>query len=164
MMNKKRRRRIGVPRGMLRHLALQILKKGPMSGSEIVDQIEEYTDWRPSPGSIYPLMSILQEEDLIRPYEDMDQTLKRFELTEKGVKIVNEIIDNDPHIRNRQYSIRKMFWKLHMGMSESLYSSFDNFMLTLEDIFLKVRDDPEASFQLNSAIESATLQIKEVEA
>lgn len=164
MMNKKRRRRIGVPRGMLRHLGLQILKKGPMSGSEIVEQIEEYTDWRPSPGSIYPLMSILQEEDLIRPYEDMDQSLKRFELTEKGVKIVNDMLDNDPHIRNRQYSIRKMFWKLHMGMSESLYSSFDNLMLTIEEIYTKVRDNPKASSRLNSALESAIILVKEVEA
>jgi DNA-binding PadR family transcriptional regulator len=47
----------------------------PVSGSEIVDKIEEYTDWRPSPGSIYPLLSHMQEVGFIRLHEDQDTTI-----------------------------------------------------------------------------------------
>jgi len=164
LMRKRHRKRIGVPRGMLRHIGLQILKQRPMSGSEIVDQIEEYTDWRPSPGSIYPLLAGLQEENLIHPFEDSDPSLKRFELTKEGLKMVNEMIEHDPHLKNRQHSIRKMYWKLHMGMSESLYSSFGNLMNAIEIVYALVRDNPDASARLGSALDSATLIIREVEA
>ena len=42
-----RHRRIGVPKGFLRHVAIQLLRHGPMSGSEIMDQVLEYTDYTP---------------------------------------------------------------------------------------------------------------------
>jgi len=44
-----------VPKGFLRYQVLRLLKEKPMSGSEIMSEIEEETDgnWRPSPGSIY---------------------------------------------------------------------------------------------------------------
>jgi len=51
-------RRIEVPKGFLRHVALQLFKHGPMSGSEIRDQVFEYTDYRPSPGSVYPPLAM----------------------------------------------------------------------------------------------------------
>jgi len=81
-----------------------------MSGSEIVDKIEEYTDWRPSPGSIYPLLSHMQEVGLIRPHEDQDPTLKRFELTEVGRERADELMIHDGQMRARIRNIRKMYW------------------------------------------------------
>jgi len=164
MMNKRNRKRIGIPRGMLRHLSLQIFKQRPMSGSEIVDQIEDYTDWRPSPGSIYPLLSGLQEENLIKPFDDSDPSLKRFELTEQGLKLVDEMLENDPRLKNRQLSLRKMYWKMHVGMSESLYSSFENLMSVIEDVCALVRNNPDASAKLGSALDTASSIIREVEA
>ena len=49
----------GVPRGLLRFLVLNMLAKKPMSGSEIVEVIENETAgrWKPSSGSIYPLLA-----------------------------------------------------------------------------------------------------------
>ena len=86
----KPRRRIGVPKGILRHIALKTLEKKPASGSEIVDRIHEYTDWRPSPGSINPLLANLQEEGLIEPHPDEDPSLKRFKLTKQGIQMLEE--------------------------------------------------------------------------
>ncbi|MBS7627233.1 PadR family transcriptional regulator, partial [Candidatus Bathyarchaeota archaeon] len=47
-----------VPKGFLRYKVLKLLKEKPMAGSEIMGVIEEQTGgyWRPSPGSIYPLL------------------------------------------------------------------------------------------------------------
>ena len=45
-----------------------------------MDQIEQMTlGWRPSPGSVYPLLEELTQEGLIRPRED-----GRYEATAKG--------------------------------------------------------------------------------
>jgi DNA-binding PadR family transcriptional regulator len=158
-----RRRRIGVPRGILRHLSFQFLKEGPMSGSEIVDKIEEYTDWRPSPGSIYPLLSHMQEVGLIKIHEDQDPTLKRFELTEVGRKHVDEFLAHDDHLRNRNRNIRKMYWKLHTGMTEELYDSLKELLDALEDIYTRHKEDADVSERLMAALQSATLKIKEID-
>jgi hypothetical protein len=48
-----------VPKGFLRHYVLNLLREKPMSGSELMDEIEEETGgrWKPSPGSLYPLLA-----------------------------------------------------------------------------------------------------------
>ncbi len=98
--HRRPRRRIGVPKGMLRHITLNILSQEPMSGSELTEQIYDYTDWRPSPGSMYPLLASLQEKDLIMPHEDEDKTLKRFTLTDEGIRLV-EIHKREDELRHR---------------------------------------------------------------
>lgn len=158
-----RRRGIGVPRGLLRHLSFQFLKERPMSGSEIVDKIEEYTDWRPSPGSIYPLLSHMQEVGLIRPHDDQDPTLKRFELTEMGRKHVDEFLAHDEHMRSRNRNIRKMYWKLHTGMTEDLYESLGQLLDALEDAYTRHREEPDTVETMKVALDAATLKIKEIE-
>ena len=158
-----KRRRIGVPRGLLRHLSFQFLTEKPMSGSEIVDRIEEYTDWRPSPGSIYPLLSHMEEVGLIRVHEDQDPTLKRFELTEMGRKHVDEFLAHGEHMRSRNRNIRKMYWKLHTGMTEDLYESLGGLLDALEDAYSKNRDEPDTVDAMKAALVAATLKIKEIE-
>ena len=52
----RRRHRIDVPRGLLSNIVLRIMKHGPKSGSDIIEEIGEITGWKPSHGSIYPLL------------------------------------------------------------------------------------------------------------
>ncbi|MEM3666854.1 MAG: PadR family transcriptional regulator [Candidatus Bathyarchaeia archaeon] len=68
-------------RGNLRTWVLSILQQAPRNGYEIMNQIEfaSQGDWRPSPGSIYPLLAELCREASIRKRED-----GRYEITEKG--------------------------------------------------------------------------------
>jgi DNA-binding PadR family transcriptional regulator len=157
-----RRRRIGVPRGLLRHLSFQLLKEEPMSGSEIVDKIEEYTDWRPSPGSIYPLLAHMQEVGLIKPHEDQDSTLKRFELTEMGRERADELMIHNEQMKARNRNIRKMYWKLHAGMTEELYTSLRDLLDALEDVYSEKKGDPKVYGKLKAALDSAATTIKEI--
>ncbi len=64
-----------------------------MSGSEIMEEIKEQTGgrWKPSPGSIYPLLAWLQENSYTEeiPREERD-VIKRYALTEKGNKFFEE--------------------------------------------------------------------------
>lgn len=56
----------------LRMWTLSLIARAPKNGAEIVGAIEEMTQgwWRPSPGSIYPLLADLQQEGLIRKRDD----------------------------------------------------------------------------------------------
>jgi DNA-binding PadR family transcriptional regulator len=110
------RRRIGVPKGLLRYLSLKLLQRQPMSGSEITEKIEEFTNWKPSPGSIYPLLANLQETDLIEPYTDADPGLKQFNITEKGKKEMEEMQRHPENIKARHISMRKLFWIMHRNI------------------------------------------------
>jgi DNA-binding PadR family transcriptional regulator len=164
-MNKRRhikRRRIGVPRGLLRHLCFQFLREEPMSGSEIVDKIEKYTDWRPSPGSIYPLLSHMQETGLIKHHEDREPILKRFELTRMGREHAEEMMIQKGQMKTRIRNIRKMYWKFHAKMTEELYSSLRDLLDVLENVYSENRDDPEIVSELKAALGSAMTTIKEI--
>jgi len=67
-------------RGWLRPWIIGTLRTSPKNGAEIIDQIEQMTlGWRPSPGSVYPLLDELSQDGLIRRRED-----GRFEITDKG--------------------------------------------------------------------------------
>ncbi len=68
-------------RGMLRPWVLSMLAKGPKNGAEIMDEIEKATwaGWRPSPGSVYPLLDGMAQDGLIRKRDD-----GRYEITDKG--------------------------------------------------------------------------------
>jgi DNA-binding PadR family transcriptional regulator len=149
---------------LLRHLSFQFLSEEPMSGSEIVDKIEEFTDWRPSPGSIYPLLAHMQEMGIIRAHEDEDPSLKRFEITEEGRRHAEEFMAHGEHMRSRNRNIRKMYWRLHTGIPEELYESLGALLDSLEDIYKRHQEDEAVSDRLKAALDSAVNEIKEIDA
>ena len=64
----------------MRPWVLGTLRTSPKNGAEIMDQIEQMTlGWRPSPGSVYPLLEELAQEGLIRQRQD-----GRYETTPQG--------------------------------------------------------------------------------
>ena len=75
-----------VPKGFLRYYVLRLLNEKPMSGSEIMQEIEKQTDgcWKPSPGSIYPLLAWLQDGGYIKESSEKEVGMKRYTLTEQG--------------------------------------------------------------------------------
>jgi len=68
-------------RGGLRLWVVYLLRERPMNGAEIMDALEEKTMgmWRPSPGSVYPMLETLSEEGLIEKRAD-----GKYELTKEG--------------------------------------------------------------------------------
>ncbi len=81
-----------VPKGFLRFQILELLSERPMSGSEIINEIERRTGgcWRPSPGSVYPLLAWLQDNDYIREAPLKEAGVKRYTLTDKGKQLLEE--------------------------------------------------------------------------
>ncbi|MDG6950523.1 MAG: PadR family transcriptional regulator [Nitrososphaerota archaeon] len=71
-----RRRKRGLP-----HMVMYLLSSSPKNGVELMDGVQSITRgwWRPTPGSIYPLMKEMASQGLVRKLED-----GRFELTDKG--------------------------------------------------------------------------------
>jgi len=83
-------------RGDIRAAILALLGEEPMHGYEMIQQIEERTNglWRPSAGSIYPTLQLLEDEGLISG-EEVDGK-RRFTLTEEGTKTVEGSTEPPP--------------------------------------------------------------------
>jgi DNA-binding PadR family transcriptional regulator len=83
-----RRRRMR--RGDVRAAVLVLLDEGPMTGYGLMGEIERRSDgaWRPSPGSVYPTLALLEDEGLVRPQEGEGRT--PYELTDEGKAHVEE--------------------------------------------------------------------------
>jgi len=78
------------PRGDVRSAVLALVAEQPRHGYEIIQEIGERTVgvWRPSPGSIYPTVSQLEDEGLVRT-EKVDGR-RVIHLTEAGTRHVEE--------------------------------------------------------------------------
>jgi DNA-binding PadR family transcriptional regulator len=92
-----------VPKGFLRFYVLKLLSEKPMSGSEIIQEIDNISGghWRPSPGSIYPLMSWLQDEGYIKEVPTEEAGMKRYAFTDQGKKFLDDNIERKEEIRKR---------------------------------------------------------------
>lgn len=72
-------------RGDIRAAILSLLAEQPMHGYQIIQELAERTGgvWRPSPGSVYPTLQQLEDEELVR--ETASESGKRvYELTDAG--------------------------------------------------------------------------------
>jgi DNA-binding PadR family transcriptional regulator len=85
------RRRINV-----RATVLALLTERPMHGYEMIQELDSRTGgiWRPSPGSIYPTLQLLEDEGLIVAEESGGR--KRFTLTEAGQAEAQEAAASPP--------------------------------------------------------------------
>lgn len=71
-------------RGDVRAAILALLAEQPRHGYEIIREIGERSGgfWKPSPGSVYPTLQMLADEDLVVSKDEGGKKL--FELTESG--------------------------------------------------------------------------------
>lgn len=127
--------------GGMRIWIIHVLDEGPKNGVEIMDAIEEHhvmiqkhhmhddrfkrrminSIKRPSPGSVYPMLKKMVEENLITKLED-----GRYELTDKGKDIASKFFGRfRPHENNMD----------RCGMIvENALTEIESYISFLEDI------------------------------
>ena len=71
-------------RGDVRAAILALLSERPMHGYEMLQELAQRTHdlWRPSPGSLYPALQLLEDQGLVRSVSADGR--RRFELTDEG--------------------------------------------------------------------------------
>jgi DNA-binding PadR family transcriptional regulator len=77
-------------RGDIRTAVLALVVEQPRHGYEIIQEIAQRTGgtWRPSPGSVYPTLSQLEDEGLVRV--EQAEGRRVVHLTEEGTRYVEE--------------------------------------------------------------------------
>ena len=80
----------------VRPALLALLLERPMHGYEMIQELESRTGgiWRPSPGSVYPTLQLLEDEGLIEA--EATGGRKRFTLTDAGREEATAAAENPP--------------------------------------------------------------------
>src|SRR6266542_1391128 len=79
--------------GNVRAAVLTLLLERPMHGYEMIQELEDRTGgmWRPSPGSVYPTLQLLEDEGLITSQQTEGK--RRYSLTDAGRERAEQIGD-----------------------------------------------------------------------
>ena len=77
--------------GDLRFVLLALLEAQPRHGYELIKALEERTGgvYRPSPGVVYPTLSLLEDEGFVRPVA-AESARKLYEVTDEGRAALDE--------------------------------------------------------------------------
>lgn len=124
-------------RGYLRLIVMRILAKGKLSGYDLIKQIEKHTGtWKPSFGSIYPLLEKLLKEKLVEV--ETRGRKKLYFLTEEGKK--------------------------HLAIINKTKNTFIDKMVATWKVFGRITDKREIGFMLEvfNSIKSGHLPFKEL--
>src|SRR5450755_1004489 len=79
-------------RGSVKYDVLSILADGPRHGYEIMLAIEERRGFRPSPGSIYPALQMLDDGDFVSSSEVDGKRV--YSITDKGRELLQTYRDS----------------------------------------------------------------------
>ena len=71
-------------RGDIRTALLAVLSEGPGHGYDVIQTLEDKSGgvWKPSPGSVYPTLQLLEDEGLVRSVERDGKRV--YEITDAG--------------------------------------------------------------------------------
>jgi DNA-binding PadR family transcriptional regulator len=106
-----------VRKGDVRGLLLAALLQGGAHGYELMRRLEEQASgrWRPSPGSVYPLLQLLEDEGLIQGRDEEGRRV--YELTDEGRARADQgrLLDlaGDPSGAAGQQELRDEVHRLH---------------------------------------------------
>ncbi len=77
-------------RGDVRAAVLVLLEEQPRNGYQLIQELTERSNeaWRPSPGSIYPVLQQLEDEGLIAP--SSEGTGRAYQLSDAGRRVVDD--------------------------------------------------------------------------
>jgi DNA-binding PadR family transcriptional regulator len=83
-------------RGDVRNALLALLAERPMHGYEMIQELDERTGgiWKPSPGSVYPTLQMLEDEGLIT--SDQSGGRRLYTLTDEGGTAAATAAENPP--------------------------------------------------------------------
>jgi DNA-binding PadR family transcriptional regulator len=134
-----------VPKGFLRYQVLHKLKDQPMSGAELTASVSEEMGgrWKPKPGSMYPLLKSLLQDGLTQEVPDEDGRTRRYELTERGQKFLEDQVDQSGELREKiDQGFTPFFPFLTGGSRAEIPRSLQNLFKTLNNLRVVMMSNP----------------------
>jgi len=146
---------LSAPRGLLKVFILKSASKMPLSGIDISDQINLYTnnEWRPSPGSIYFILNELLSKGMISEVISPDTNVKRYITTDKGMAMLSSFFNVADQALKRQFIFAGI-------MAQVAEKDLAKIFVELSELILT--SDKEKEKKLKLMINQLILKVKEL--
>ena len=140
-------------KGYLRLIVMKNLADRKLSGYDLTKQIEKDTGtWKPSFGSIYPLLERLFKEKLLQV--DVSGRKKLYHLTREGKKYLNSIDKNKNMLVDRLIAAWNAFGKItdrkEMGFMLEILNSLKKGQLPFKDFNPELNEFRAAMYEMHS--------------
>ena len=166
MMRHWMRHTAKVPKGFLRYQLLKKLNEKPMSGSEIMSELESETSgyWKPSPGSIYPLLAWLQDQNLIKEAEQKEAGIRRYTLTDAGKTLLQTETKSREEIRKHMQNLGNTWYPFYRESEGETGKATRRLFRAVKDLHheLRMEHSKEKLDEAKKALDEATKQIQDV--
>lgn len=144
-------------RGDLKFVILRLISKCPMHGYEVMKALEEESRgyYRPSPGSVYPTLQMLEDEGYVTVEEQGGK--KIYSITKEGVAylgdnedVVDDVFDRVEHFTDRFFG----------GDMRALSRSFSKLAQLTFDQAFQWGAEPEDLARMNEILEKAVEEMR----
>ena len=131
-------------RGDMKFLLLEVLKEGPRHGYEIISELENrFRGYRPSPGSVYPTLQMLEEGGFVTS-EEVDGK-KVYTITDAGLKLLEErgerrFEEASPEMKEA-FAIRESLRKLAGAVVDGARGTDEETLKRINEILNKARKE-----------------------
>jgi DNA-binding PadR family transcriptional regulator len=130
-------------RGDIKFHLLEILKETPRHGYEVISELEKRSGgYRPSPGSVYPTLQMLEEGGYLT--SEQIEGKKVYTITEEGLKLLEErgapAFEAHPKMA-QAYEMRKSLMKLGSAVMDGVRDSDEETAKRISEIINKARKD-----------------------
>lgn len=130
-------------RGDIKFHLLEILKETPRHGYEIISELEKQSGgYRPSPGSVYPTLQMLEEGGYLTS-EQIDSK-KVYTITEEGLKLLEKRgeprFEANPKMA-QALETRKSLMKLAAAVKDGVRDGDEETVKRITEIVNKARRD-----------------------
>lgn len=146
-------------RGDLKFAILRLISDKPMHGYEVMQALEQESGggYKPSPGSVYPTLQMLEDEGLVRSAEEDGK--KVYEITEAGVAYLEENGDIVDRIFERVGTFANGFFGKD---TRELTAAFSRLAQSCFEGTFSGRLDQEAIRKMTDILERARMEVEEV--
>jgi len=147
-----------------------MLREKPMSGTEIVEKIEKQTEgnWKPSPGSIYPLLSWLSDKGYTEELPRDQEGFKRYRFTKLGNKFLEkQLIQAKDFQKKMQFLAPLLVKGLPIGINNEKFKDAKEAANKLIKLFMKFRNrisqvSKEDSIEITEALIDCSKRIEKI--
>lgn len=153
-----RRRRRMFDSGELRLVLLKLIGDEPRHGYDLIRAIEELTGgaYAPSPGVIYPTLSLLEDSGMIEELRD-DTARKAFSITEAGSA---ELAEKEEEVEAIFARLAKLGEEQSAGDSASIRRAMRNLFTVLGHRFSEKGVDDELIREVTDILDDAAKRIE----
>ena len=146
-------------RGDLKFVILRLVSTEPMHGYQVMQALEEEAGpwYKPSPGSVYPTLQMLEDEGLVR--SEAQGGKKVYEITDEGRAYLEENGDLVDKIFDRVGAFADGFFKKE---SRELTGAFSRLAQTVLETTFTGKPDPESVQKMVDVLDRARVEIDEI--